>query len=56
MSVDLRALEGVGADVDGESEGGAALVVALVAEQRVDRHHLQVQRVLARARHGPGQD
>lgn len=29
-------LKGVWADVDGEPEGGAGLVAALVAEQRVD--------------------
>lgn len=49
------ALKGVRPDVDGESEGGAGLVVALVAEQRVHWHHLQVQRVLSGPRHGAGQ-
>lgn len=49
------ALKGVRPDVDGEPEGGAGLVVALVAEQRVHRHHLQVQRVFSGPRHGTGQ-
>lgn len=41
--------------VNGESEGRAALVGALVAEEGVDGHHLQVQRVLSGSRHGAGQ-
>lgn len=49
-------LKGVLPDVDGESEGGAGLVVALVAEQRVNRHHLQVQRVFSGSRHSTSQD
>lgn len=48
-------LKGVWPDVDGESEGGAGLVGALVAEQRVHGHHLQVQRVLSGSRHSAGQ-
>ena len=48
-------LEGVWPHIDGESEGRAGLVAALVAEQRVNRHHLQVQRVLSGPRHGAGQ-
>lgn len=48
-------LKAVRSNVDGESEGGAGLVVALVAEQRVNWHHLQVQRVLSGPRHGTGQ-
>lgn len=49
------ALKGVRPDVDGESEGEAGLVGALVAEQRVNWNHLQVQRVLSGPRHGTGQ-
>lgn len=41
--------------VNGESEGRAALIGALVAEEGVDGHHLQVQRVLSGSRHGAGQ-
>lgn len=48
-------LKGVRPDVDGESEGGAGLVAALVAEQRVNWHHLQVQRVLSGPGHSAGQ-
>lgn len=51
----LTSLKGVRPDVDGESEGGAGLVAALVAEQRVNWHHLQVQRVLSGSRDSAGQ-
>lgn len=44
-------LKAVWADVDGESQGGAGLVV----EQRVGWHHLQVQCVLSGPRHSPSQ-
>lgn len=50
------ALEGVRPDIDRKSERRAGLVASLVAEQRVDRHHLQVQRVLPGSRHGTGQN
>lgn len=56
MSLHSSSLKGVRPDIDGESEGGAGLVVALVADQRVHRHHLQVQRVLSGPRDGTGQD
>lgn len=49
------ALKGVRSDIDGESEDEAGLIGALVAEQRVNWHHLQVQRVLSGPRHGTGQ-
>lgn len=48
-------LKGVRPDVDGESEGGACLIVVLVVDQRVNGHHLQVQRVLSGPWHGTGQ-
>lgn len=48
-------LKGVRPDINGESEGRAALVGALVAEERVDGHHLQVQRVFPGPGHGSGQ-
>ena len=44
-------LEGVGPHVDGEPQDGAGLV----AEQRVDGQHLQVQGVLLGARDGARQ-
>lgn len=48
-------LKGVRPNVDGEPEGGAGLVGALVAKQRVHRHHLQVQRIFPGPRHSAGQ-
>lgn len=55
MSLLPLSLKSVRPDVNGESEGRAALVGALVAEEGVNGHHLQVQRVLPGPRHGTGQ-
>lgn len=48
-------LKGVRPNIDGESEGRAGLVAALVAKQGINRHHLQVQRVLSGSGHSTGQ-
>lgn len=48
-------LKGVRPDVDGEPEGRAGLVGALIAEQRVHRHHLQVQRIFPGPWYSAGQ-
>lgn len=55
MSLHPPPLKGVWPHVNGESEGRAALVGTLVAEERVHGHHLQVQRVLSGPGHSAGQ-